>query len=153
MSKFIFIYLIAPNRYILTNMQNDTIFGKIIRGEIPATKVYEDEQFLAFLDINPVTKGHTLLIPKTHYTWIHEAPNTLIADIFVKAKELITAMRAGIPCDYVQIAVVGNEVPHFHIHLIPRKHDEDVAISRRPHIPYETPEEKEWFAKAIRSKQ
>jgi histidine triad (HIT) family protein len=130
---------------------NNTIFGKIIRGEIPATKVYEDEQFLAFLDINPVTKGHTLLIPKQQYTWIHEVPDELIAAIFVKAKEIINAMRKGLPCDYVQLGVVGNEVPHFHIHLIPRLHSDNPAITSRPHVPYENNEDMLTFAEKIRS--
>jgi histidine triad (HIT) family protein len=129
---------------------DDSIFGKIIRGELPATKVYEDEQFLAFLDINPVTKGHTLLIPKTHYIWIHEAPDEMIAAIFVQAKKLILAMRTGIPCDYVQVGVVGNEIPHFHIHLIPRMLNETVVQTTRPHVPYETPEEMTLFAARIK---
>ena len=114
---------------------NDTIFGKIIRKEIPATIVYEDEQFLAFLDINPVAKGHTLLIPKARYTWIYDAPDEVVGEIFVKAKEIINAMRKGLPCDYVQVGVVGNEVPHFHIHLIPRQLNEVVVQTNRPHIP------------------
>lgn len=130
---------------------NDTIFGKIIRGEIPATKVYEDEQFLAFLDINPVTKGHTLLIPKEHYLWIHEAPDDVVAAIFVKAKDLINAMRSGIGCDYVQLGVVGNEVPHFHIHLIPRYLENNVPLSRRPIVPYEHADEMTEFAEKIKS--
>jgi histidine triad (HIT) family protein len=130
---------------------NDTIFGKIIRGELPATKVYEDEQFLAFLDINPITKGHILLIPKDQYTWIHEVPNELLAQSFIKAKELIIAMRAGLPCDYVQVGVVGNEVPHFHIHLIPRTFSETVSQTNRPHVPYENSDEMNSFAEKIRS--
>lgn len=130
---------------------NDTIFGKIIRREIPATIVYEDDQFLAFLDISPVTKGHTLLIPKEQYVWIHDAPDDLVAAIFVKAKELITAMRAGLPCDYVQIKVVGNEVPHFHIHLIPRMLTEEVHQTTRPHTPYENSEEMNTFAEKIKN--
>lgn len=134
------------------DMQNDTIFGKIIRGEIPATKVYEDEQFLAFLDINPVAKGHTLLIPKAHYAWIHETPDELIAEIFIKTKELINAMRANIGCDYVQVGVVGNEIPHFHIHLIPRHLDETVVQTARPHTPYENQEEMNKFAEKIKEK-
>lgn len=128
-----------------------TVFEKIIDGEIPCTKVYEDEQFFAFLDINPVTKGHTLLIPKQKYTWIHDTPDAVVGDIFIKAKELIMAMRKGIPCDYVQIGVVGNEVPHFHIHLIPRTLDENVQQTSRPHIPYEDVVEKDSFAEKIRS--
>lgn len=130
---------------------NDTVFGKIIRGDIPATKVYEDEQFLAFLDISPVAKGHTLLIPKTQYTWIHETPDDVVAAIFVKAKVLINALRKGLPCDYVQVGVVGNEVPHFHIHLIPRTLNEEVSQTTRPHIPYENPEEMNIFAEKIKT--
>ncbi len=130
---------------------NDTVFGKIIHGEIPATKVYEDDQFLAFLDISPVAKGHTLLIPKEQYMWIHDTPDDLVAAIFVKAKELINAMRAGLPCDYVQLGVVGNEVPHFHIHLIPRMFSEEVHQTTRPHTPYENSEEMNTFADKIRS--
>jgi histidine triad (HIT) family protein len=130
---------------------NDTVFGKIIRGEIPATKVYEDDTFLAFLDISPVAKGHTLLIPKEQYIWIHDAPDDLVAAIFVKTKELINAMRANLPCDYVQIGVVGNEVPHFHIHLIPRYFENEVHISTQPHTPYENPEEMNAFAEKIRN--
>ena len=101
-------------------MSNETVFGKIIRGEIPATKVYEDEQFLAFLDIHPVSKGHTLLIPKEQYIWMHDVPNDVISAIFLKAKEIMSAMKHGLRCDYVQLSVVGKDVPHFHIHLIPR---------------------------------
>lgn len=100
-------------------MQNNTIFGKIIRGEIPATKVYEDEQFLAFLDINPVAKGHTLLLPKQHYIWMQDLPDALIGDIFIKSKELIVAIKNATGCDLVEVVVEGKDVPHFHIHLIP----------------------------------
>ncbi len=132
-------------------MKNNTVFGKIIRGEIPVTKVYEDSQFLAFLDINPVAKGHTLLIPKEHYTWLHETPDELVATIFVKAKELINAMRAGIGCDYVQVGVVGNEIPHFHIHLIPRYLNETVVQTARPHTSYQGNEEMQEFAEKIRN--
>jgi histidine triad (HIT) family protein len=130
---------------------NDTVFGKILAGALPATKVYEDEYFLAFLDTNPVTKGHTLLIPKKQYTWIHDAPDALIAEIFVKAKELINAMRKGLLCDYVQVSVVGNEVPHFHIHLIPRSIDEIVSQTSRTCTPYQTADEKDSFAEKIKN--
>jgi histidine triad (HIT) family protein len=100
---------------------NDTIFAKIIRKEIPATIVYEDDSFLAFMDIAPVAKGHLLLIPKdTHYTWMQDAPDELISSIFILAKKLMLSIKEGLGCDYVQISVVGKDVPHFHIHLIPR---------------------------------
>jgi histidine triad (HIT) family protein len=128
-----------------------TVFEKIIDGEIPATKVYEDDKFLAFLDIHPVSKGHTLLVPKKAYVWIHETPDETVGEIFIKAKELIQAMRKGIPCDYVQLGVVGNEVPHFHIHLIPRHSTEEVHMSSRPETPYEDSEEMESYAEKIKS--
>ncbi len=101
-------------------MQEKTIFKKIIDKEIPATIVYEDEIFLAFLDIAPVSKGHTLLIPKEEYTWMQDLPDELVGQLFIKAKELMMAIKQGLLCDYVQISVVGKDVPHVHIHLIPR---------------------------------
>lgn len=113
---------------------NDTIFGKIIRKEIPATIIYEDEQFLAFMDINPAAKGHTLLIPKEQYAWMQEAPDTLISAIFIQSKKLMLALKKGLNVDYVQLMVVGNEVPHFHIHLIPRHHSDNI---HGPHVAYE----------------
>ncbi len=128
-----------------------TVFQKIIDGEIPATKVYEDDKFMAFLDIHPVSKGHTLLIPKEQYAWIHEVPDSLIGEIFIKAKEIINAMRRGIPCDYVQVGVVGNEVAHFHIHLIPRYKNEEVKISSRPETPYKNPEEMIEYSQKIKN--
>jgi histidine triad (HIT) family protein len=106
---------------------NDTVFGKIIRGEIPATKVYEDEMFIAFLDINPVAKGHTLLLPKERYVWIQDVPNDLLGNIFIKAKELISAIKKGTECDFVEVIVQGKDVPHFHIHLIPAMLDHKSA--------------------------
>ncbi len=128
---------------------NETVFGKIIRGEIPAVKVYENEHFLAFLDINPVTKGHVLLIPKDHYTWIHNAPDSCIADIFVLAKHIIEKMILSLKCDYVQLGVVGNEVPHFHIHLIPRSLSKTTTLSNRGHEPYESIDEMNAYGKKI----
>jgi histidine triad (HIT) family protein len=129
---------------------NDTIFGKIIRGEIPATIVYEDERCLAFMDINPVTKGHLLLIPKEHYAWMHEVPDELISYLFIQTKKLMQTMIKGLGCDYVQIGIVGNEVPHFHIHLIPRFLSEEAAITSRPHVPYTDTEEMNTYAEHIK---
>lgn len=131
-------------------MENNTVFGKIIRGELPSTKVYEDDTFLAFLDINPVAKGHTILIPKEHFVWMHETPDALVAKLFVKAKELMNAMITGIPCDFVQVGVVGNEIPHVHVHLIPRFHNEAIDLKHSPHIPYTDSLEKEQYAEAIK---
>lgn len=128
---------------------NDTIFGKIIRGEIPATKVYEDEHFLAFLDINPVTKGHTLLIPKIPYGRIQMVPDEDIAKIFITAKKLVLTIIKALPCDYVQLEVVGKDVPdHFHIHLIPR--NEIDPIEEHTHVAYTSPQEIHDFAEKIK---
>lgn len=124
-----------------------TIFEKIIDGEVPATKIYEDERFLAFLDIAPVYHGHTLLIPKEPVVWMHEASDELIADIFVTAKKLMLAIKSGLACDFVQVGVVGDEVPHFHIHLIPRMHGSH-AEGRKS---YTNPEEMSEYAKKIKS--
>lgn len=99
---------------------NDTIFGKIIRKEIPATIIYEDDNSLAFMDINPVVKGHFLLIPKEHYVWMQDTPDDLLCQLFIKTKILMKATIAALKCDYVQVSIVGKDVPHFHIHLIPR---------------------------------
>ena len=99
---------------------NDCIFCKIGNGEIPCKKIYEDEKFASFLDIKPVSDGHLLIIPKKHVVWMQEADDETIGEIFKITKKLMLALKNGLPCDYVQESVVGNEVPHFHIHLIPR---------------------------------
>ena len=96
------------------------IFCKIGKGEIPCTKLYEDENFISFLDIKPVSDGHLLIIPKKHIVWMQEADDETIANIFKLTKKLMLALKKGLAADYVQVSVVGNEVPHFHIHLIPR---------------------------------
>lgn len=125
--------------------KNDTIFGKIIRGEIPAKKVYEDDQCLAFLDINPVSKGHTLLIPKKHYVWMQDADNEDIAYIFTKAKEIMSSIKKSIGCDFVQLVVEGKDVPHFHIHLIPGYFDHKSATWE--HVKYDDGEMDEFVKK------
>ena len=98
---------------------NNCIFCKIIKGEIPSNKIYEGEKFLAFLDINPESKGHTLLIPKDHYEWIQDTPDELISEIFVVAKKIIKDLIKETGCQFVKVKVIGKDVPHFHIHLIP----------------------------------
>jgi histidine triad (HIT) family protein len=96
------------------------IFCKIVNKEIPCHKIYEDKNFLAFLDIKPVSDGHLIIIPKKHIVWMQDADDQIISEIFILAKKLMLALKKGLKCDYVQVGVVGNEVPHFHIHLIPR---------------------------------
>ncbi len=98
---------------------NNCIFCKIIKGEIPSNKTYESDKFLAFLDINPESKGHTLLIPKDHYEWIQDTPDELISEIFVVAKKLIKKLIEETGCQFVKVKVIGKDVPHFHIHLVP----------------------------------
>lgn len=105
------------------HQEENCIFCKIIKKEIPCDIIYEDERFLAFLDIKPVSDGHILIIPKDHVVWMQEADDKTIADIFVLTKKLMLATKKAMKCDYVQIGVVGNEMPHFHIHLIPRYFD------------------------------
>lgn len=126
----------------------DTIFGKIIRGEIPATKVYEDEKFLAFMDINPVRKGHVLILPKEAFVWFQEVPDETLMEIVVLAKRIANAMKDALGLDYIQVVVEGVEVPHFHIHLMPGKNGEKNA--KWHHEIYEEGE-KEIYAEKIKN--
>jgi histidine triad (HIT) family protein len=102
------------------------IFCKIAKKEIPSDIVFEDKNFFAFLDINPVSHGHILIIPKEHIIWMQEANDKIISDIFILTKKLMLVMKKAMPCDYVQVSVNGEEVPHFHIHLIPRYFNDDL---------------------------
>lgn len=106
---------------------NDCVFCKIAHGTIPAEKVYEDDISLAFLDINPVNEGHLLIIPKTHYDNMAMTPDHLIESLFVKAKNFMPALGKAVDADFVVLTVVGTDVPHFHIHLIPRFHKDGLA--------------------------
>ena len=96
------------------------IFCKIVKKEIPCYKIFENKNFLVFLDIKPVTDGHILIIPKKHIVWMQGADDKTIADIFKLTKKIMLALKKSLKCDYVQVGIVGNEVPHFHIHLMPR---------------------------------
>lgn len=101
-------------------MNKDCIFCKIIKKKIPCNLVYENKKFLVFLDIKPVNLGHLLIIPKKHIVWMQESDDKTISEIFKLAKKMMRALKKGLGCDYVVVSVVGNEVPHFHIHLIPK---------------------------------
>lgn len=103
------------------------IFCKIIAGEIPASKVYEDDKVMAFLDINPVNFGHILVIPKKHFIWMTETPDEVVADVFIKSKKIMIAIQKATGADLVSVAVVGKDVPHFHVHLVPRFSDDGLA--------------------------
>jgi len=105
----------------------ECIFCKIVAGEIPSYKVYEDDKVLAFLDINPVASGHTLLIPKEHFRMMTDTPDELISHLYIRAKELMKVIKKAMNADYVVVSVVGVDVPHFHIHLIPRNFNDGLA--------------------------
>jgi histidine triad (HIT) family protein len=96
-----------------------TIFTKIVNGEIPCYKIAEDENYLAFLDINPLAKGHTLVIPKLEIDYIFNVDDQLLAGLIVFAKKVALAVEKAVPCKRIGVAVLGLEVPHAHIHLIP----------------------------------
>ncbi len=103
-----------------------TIFSRIIAGEIPCYKVAEDERFFAFLDINPVAKGHTLVIPKKAVDYIFDLDSETYAGLLFFAKQVAEAIERSIVCRRVGIAVMGLEVPHAHIHLVPIQKESDM---------------------------
>jgi len=106
----------------------DCIFCKIGSGEIPAKKVFEDDETVAFLDIHPRAPGHTLLIPKAHYQWFQDMPDNVSDILFRRAKEVAKQIKADTGADYIRLSIVGLHVPHVHIHLIPRfAHDAPIA--------------------------
>ncbi len=96
-----------------------TIFSRIVAGEIPAHKIAETDEFLAFLDIMPTATGHTLVIPKREVDYIFDLPDDLYAGLMAFAKQIAPAIEKAIPCQRIGVAVVGLEVPHAHVHLIP----------------------------------
>ena len=107
-----------------------SIFSKIAAGEIPSYKCAENEKFYAFLDINPVAKGHTLVIPRREVDYIFDMEDDEIAEFQVFAKKVAKALRAAFPCKKVAEVVLGLEVPHAHIHLIPMNTEADVDFRK-----------------------
>ena len=103
-----------------------TIFSRIIAGEIPCYKVAENEKFFAFLDINPLVKGHTLVVPKQEVDYIFDLSDEDLAAMHVFAKQVACAIKKAFPCQKVGEAVIGLEVPHAHIHLIPITKESDM---------------------------
>ena len=106
------------------------IFSKIAAGEIPSYKCAENEKFYAFLDINPLVKGHTLVIPRREVDYIFDMDDDEIAEYQVFAKKVALAVKAAFPCKKVAQVVLGLEVPHAHIHLIPMQQEGDVDFRR-----------------------
>jgi histidine triad (HIT) family protein len=107
-----------------------SIFTKIIQGEIPCYKIAEDENFLAFLDVRPLTKGHTLVIPKTEVDYIFDIDSQQYKELFIFAKTVAQALKKAIPCKRIGIAVIGLEVPHAHIHLVPMNEIGDLNFEK-----------------------
>lgn len=114
---------------------DDCIFCKIFKGEIPCQKVYEDDKFLAFLDINPVAIGHTLLIPKTHFRWVYDSPNC--GEFWQVAQKLAIGIKnSALNPEFISFITMGNEVEHAHIHIIPRNSNDTVGpvLQAIPHL-------------------
>ncbi|MGI6572795.1 MAG: HIT family protein [Fermentimonas sp.] len=103
-----------------------TIFSKIIAGEIPSYKVAEDERFFAFLDINPVAKGHTLVVPKQETDYLFDLDDEWLSGLALFSKKVAVAVKKAVPCKRVGVLVMGLEVPHAHVHLIPIQNEGDL---------------------------
>ena len=108
-----------------------TIFSKIISGEIPSFKIAENEKFYAFLDINPLVEGHTLVIPKIEVDKFLDMPENYLSEILLFAKPIAMAIEKSFPCNRCGLSVVGLEVPHAHLHLIPLNTMNDINFTRK----------------------
>jgi histidine triad (HIT) family protein len=123
-----------------------TIFTKIILGEIPCYKIAENENCFAFLDINPLRAGHTLVVPKKETDYIFDMDDDELSAIILFSKKIAAAVKSAFPCNRVGIAVLGLEVPHAHIHLVPMDTMEDINF-RNPKLKFSPEEFKEIAAK------
>ncbi len=126
-----------------------SIFSKIIAGEIPCHKVAENEKFFAFLDINPIQQGHVLVIPKIETDYLFDLEDDTLTGINLFAKKIAIALKKAIPCQRIAVLVLGMEVPHAHIHLIPISRESDLDIRKKM---VATSEELANVAKKIREK-
>ena len=106
-----------------------TVFTKIINGEIPSYKIAENDHFYAFLDINPLVEGHTLVIPKAEIDKIWDVPEDLLSEIFLFAKPIALAIEKAFPCNRCGLSVIGIEVPHAHMHLVPLNSANDLNFT------------------------
>ena len=125
-----------------------TIFSKIIAGEIPCYKIAEDDRFFAFLDINPLSKGHTLVVPKLEEDYIFNLDDDMLSGMMLFAKKVALALEKSVPCLRIGVAVIGLEVPHAHIHLIPITREADMNF-KNPKLKLE-PDEMNAIAEGIR---
>jgi histidine triad (HIT) family protein len=114
----------------LTGKIMASVFSKIVKGEIPSHKIAEDENYFAFLDINPLAKGHTLVIPKQEIDYLFDLDDNLLAGIQVFSKRIARAIEKVVPCKRIGVAVLGLEIPHAHIHLIPINRLDDINFGR-----------------------
>ena len=125
-----------------------SVFSKIVKGEIPSYKIAEDDKFYAFFDINPVAAGHTLVIPKREEDYIFDLTDEELAEMMVFAKKVAAAMKKAFPCRKIGVAVLGLEVPHAHIHLVPVQGEGDMDFKREKLHP--TPEQfLEWQKRIV----
>lgn len=126
-----------------------SIFTKIINGEIPCYKIAENDDYFAFLDINPLRAGHTLVVPKRETDYIFDLEDVYLAGMFVFSKKVAIAIKSAIPCNRVGVAILGLEVPHAHIHLVPMDTMEDINF-RNPKLKFSPEEFKDIAAKISR---
>jgi histidine triad (HIT) family protein len=127
-----------------------SVFTRIINGEIPSYKVAEDENYFAFLDINPLKQGHTLIIPKKEIDYIFDLDDQLLAGMILFSKKVAHAIKEAYPCNRVGMAVLGLEVPHAHIHLVPMDSMNDINF-RNPKLKFSQEEFLETAANIIRN--
>jgi histidine triad (HIT) family protein len=103
-----------------------TIFSRIVKGEIPSYKIAEDDHYFAFLDINPLAEGHTLVIPKVEVDYLFDLDNETLSGLTLFSKRVAKAIEMAVPCKRIGVAVLGLEVPHAHIHLVPLNQESDI---------------------------
>ena len=127
-----------------------SIFTRIIQGEIPCEKIFENDRWIAFLDIHPIHPGHTLLVPKLEVDYLFDLSEEDYAGLMQFARQVAVAIKAAIPCKRVGVAVLGMEVPHAHIHLVPLQTEGDMNF-RNPKLKLE-PSEMQSVAKSIAEK-
>jgi histidine triad (HIT) family protein len=126
-----------------------TIFTKIINGEIPCYKIAEDENYFAFLDINPLKAGHTLVVPKLETDYIFDLDDDQLTGLILFSKKIAAAIKSVFPCNRIGVAVLGLEVPHAHVHLVPMDTMEDINF-KRPKLKFSPEEFKDIAAKISR---
>ena len=125
-----------------------SIFSRIVAGEIPCYKIAENDKFFAFFDISPLVPGHTLVIPKKEEDYIFDISDEDLAEMIVFAKKIAVAIKKAIPCKKVGVAVIGLEVPHAHIHLVPMQKEGDLDFRHEKMHPTEE-QFKEWQKKIV----